>query len=399
MSAPNNTAVAVIPREQKDNQIQVINNLLSSDRVKGTIKTLIPQGSHLTSDRVVKVVLAAVLRNPDLLKCSGTSIVRSATRACEVGLEPGGVLGHAYLVPMRKYKDNVTTFECEMWLGYQGALELMRRSAQVSTIYAEVVKPGDFFDWQFGLEPTLIHRPDLQSMDPNIESIAVYAVAHLKDGGRQFIVMSRAQIEAIRLKSSGGAMSAYLAKKIGGGAQEGDPMGAWASAWDEQAKKTALKRLYKVMPKSVLDLNMADKIHEMMSNDEDGPPTVVDIPQPEEDEGEPPNPPPPVAINAPPPAADPPRRGRPPGSTNATPTPRATKPVEVNPSVVPPAVDTVNQPQPTVPYGAELDAIAQPGPKAAAPPPPTTTGRKTAPSSKDQEEFDSMFPPDEGERL
>ena len=395
MSQPN-TQVAVIPREQTQNQIQVISGDLNSPRVRNTIGALI-RGTSLSVDRVIKVALAAVVRNEDLLKCSGSSILRAVCRGCEVGLEPGGLLGQAYLVPMRHWKDGVTTYDCELWLGYQGCIELVRRACAVSTIWAEVWKPGDEFSCRYGLNPDLVHVPSWDDRDPAIESLGAYSVATMKDGAKQFVTMSRAQVEAVRLKSSGGTYQ----KDDNYGHKKGDPRGAWLTDWDEQAKKTSIKRIYKVLPKAVIDQEMAERIHALMSRDEDTPPSVIDapstslnvrVPYPEEEENEPPNAPPPVAINVPAPAADPPRRGRPP------------KEKEVNPAVVPPVPQTQVAPPPaaeSVPYGAELDAISQPPPAAARPavsaPPPAA--RAKGPSTSEQEEFNSMFPPDEGERL
>ena len=62
---------------------------------------------------------------------------------------------------------------------------------------------------------------------------AEYAVARLKDGGYQFEVMSRAEIEQVRKKSKAGSS------------------GPWVEHWDEMAKKTVLRRLCKLLPSSI----------------------------------------------------------------------------------------------------------------------------------------------------
>lgn len=61
----------------------------------------------------------------------------------------------------------------------------------------------------------------------------VYAVANLKGGGVQFEVMSRAEIEAVRSQSKAGTS------------------GPWVSHWDEMAKKTCIRRLFKYLPVSI----------------------------------------------------------------------------------------------------------------------------------------------------
>ena len=61
----------------------------------------------------------------------------------------------------------------------------------------------------------------------------VYAVAQLKGGGVQFEVMSRAEIEEVRKTSKAGQS------------------GPWSSHWEEMAKKTVIRRLFKYLPVSI----------------------------------------------------------------------------------------------------------------------------------------------------
>ena len=55
-------------------------------------------------------------------------------------------------------------------------------------------------DYEYGLEPYLRHKPD-RSLDPGPLTYA-YAVIFYRDGSRQFDVMSAAEIEDIRKRSS-----------------------------------------------------------------------------------------------------------------------------------------------------------------------------------------------------
>ena len=63
--------------------------------------------------------------------------------------------------------------------------------------------------------------------------IHVYAVARLKDGGVQFEVMSRADVEKVRALSKAGSS------------------GPWVDHFDEMAKKTVIRRLFKYLPVSI----------------------------------------------------------------------------------------------------------------------------------------------------
>lgn len=80
-------------------------------------------------------------------------------------------------------------------------IDLARRSGQIATLSARIVREGDDFSFEFGLEEKLVHRPGENEDAPVTH---VYAVARLKDGGTQFEVMTRKQIELVRAQSKAG---------------------------------------------------------------------------------------------------------------------------------------------------------------------------------------------------
>jgi len=184
---------------------------------------------HVTADRMVRVMLTAMQRDPKLLECTPQSLFAACILASQLGLEPDGALGSAYLIPFRNNRKNVV--EVQMLPGYRGLLDLARRSGNVSTIEARVVRADDKFKFKFGLTPQLEHVPS--GKNPDAKAIAVYAIAHLRDGGVQFDVMRTNEIEAIRATSKAANS------------------GPWVSHWDEMAKKTVLRRLCKLLPMSI----------------------------------------------------------------------------------------------------------------------------------------------------
>lgn len=111
---------------------------------------------------------------------------------------------------------------------------------------ARVVREGDEFNFEFGLDEKLIHRPGENEDAPVTH---VYAVARLKDGGTQFEVMTRKQIELVRSQSKAGNN------------------GPWVTHWEEMAKKTAIRRLFKYLPVSI-------EIQRAVSMDEKEPLTI-----------------------------------------------------------------------------------------------------------------------------
>lgn len=178
---------------------------------------------HMTADRMMRIAMTSVQRTPKLLDCKPVSLMAAVIQSAQLGLEPDGVLGHAYLVP---YGDQV-----QLIPGYRGLIDLARRSGQVSTIYAQCVYEHDEFDYAFGLDPKLVHRPS-QDDEPG-RVVYVYAVCVLRDGGKQFDVMSSAKVEKVRSQSRAANN------------------GPWVTHWEEMAKKTVLRRLCKMLPVSI----------------------------------------------------------------------------------------------------------------------------------------------------
>ena len=180
---------------------------------------------HITPDRMARIVLTAVRTNEDLARCSPASFLGCVMQASQLGLEPNTPLGHLYLIPRGG--------QCTMIVGYQGFIELARRSGLVSNVYAYAVRERDFFEHELGLNPTLKHRP---ADDPAREGRGithVYAVAAMRDSSeRVFEVLTKAQVEARRGRSP-------ASKK-----------GPWVTDYEAMALKTAVRALWKWLPKS-----------------------------------------------------------------------------------------------------------------------------------------------------
>ncbi len=228
-----------------NNALNTIRDLLEKSKPK--FAEVIPK--HLSIDRLVRVAIAACSREPKLLLCTSTSLLNAVMQAAQLGLEPGGPLGDSYLVP---YKD-----DCTLIVGYRGLINLARRSGQIVSIEAHVVYELDKFVCKYGLNPILEHEPDW-SGDPG-EMIAVYAVAKLKDGGTQCEVMTKTQIEKIRMRSA---------------ASKSD-RSPWSHKDDyfEMARKTVVRRLCKYLP---LTAELASALE--MEGDESGDVTsLIDV--------------------------------------------------------------------------------------------------------------------------
>lgn len=207
---------------------KTIAGLLTDPRVKSQMALALPR--HMTADRLARIALTEVRKNPALMKCDQASFLGAIMQCASLGLEPGGALGHCYLLPFDNRKKGIT--EVQFIVGYRGMIDLARRSGQIQSIEARCVYAKDKFKVALGLDSNITHEPDWESADRGPLTF-VYAVAKLKDGGIQFDVMSRVEVEKIKSRSKA---SNY---------------GPWQTDYDEMAKKTVIRRLFKYLPVSI----------------------------------------------------------------------------------------------------------------------------------------------------
>ncbi len=184
---------------------------------------------HLTPERLVRAVLAACSRSPELLECTTHSILQCVMIASQLGLEPNTPLGHYYLVPFRNKKTGL--LEATPIIGYRGLVELARRSGKIVSVEAHVVHANDPHEVRFGMDAKLWHSPCLAG-DPGAPLFA-YAIATMEGGAKQAEVMTWAEILRIKGRSKAGSF------------------GPWVDDVEEMAKKTVFRRLAKWLPLTV----------------------------------------------------------------------------------------------------------------------------------------------------
>ncbi len=217
------------------NALQEFQGALAAKR--GAIAGRLP--SHMSADRFVKIAVTAAAKSPKILQCNPESVMLSIMAAAEIGLEPGGSLGEGYLVPYGS--------TCQFIPGYRGLISLARRSGQIVSLEAHAVYAEDAFEVEFGLECKLSHKPSMAKERGDI--VAVYAIARLVGGGIQYDYMTRSEVDDIRKRSRAGTS------------------GPWVTDFAEMAKKTVIRRLFKMLPVST---EMLSKALELQAQAESG---------------------------------------------------------------------------------------------------------------------------------
>ena len=218
---------ALAPQSQQTD----IAALLRDPKLQRQMALALPK--HISAERLARVALTELRRNPQLARCDQSSFLGSLMICAQLGVEPGGPLGHAWIVPFRNGKTG--KIEAQFILGYRGMIDLARRSGLIVSIEARAVYECDTFECRFGLDSDLKHVPDWDNpARGNPEKLRfAYAVAKLKDGGVQFVVLSRRDIEAARAASKAAAT------------------GPWSTHYEQMAVKTAVRQLFKWVPTSI----------------------------------------------------------------------------------------------------------------------------------------------------
>ena len=215
--------------QRKAEPAKTLQGLLES--LKGEMAKALPK--HMTADRMARVSLTALRMTKGLSDATPASFMACIMTLSQLGLEPSNGLGHAYIIPFKNSRAGTT--EATLIIGYQGMIELARRSGQVENIWAYPVYEGDDFEVTYGLAPDVHHVPKFKTQDPR-KLIAVYAAATLKGSTRPvFVVLQGVEIEAFRKRGASG-------KGI---------KTPWDTDYQAMALKTAVRQLFKWLPKSV----------------------------------------------------------------------------------------------------------------------------------------------------
>ena len=220
-----------------DTRLKTVRELIQ--RQMPGLQRAVPRG--IDHQRFARITLSTIRTTPKLLECDPITLVSCMMQAGAWGLDLDPGLGFAYLVPYKQ--------RCQLIVGYQGLVELARRSGFVRTIMPRAVREHDHFRYAYGLDERLEHIPVGEDRPGALQW--VYAVAHVREPAvmpmqkdaagvwdrqpdlKPFDVMSIAEVEAIRKRSAS------------------RDSGPWITDYEAMCKKTVIRRLCKYLPKSI----------------------------------------------------------------------------------------------------------------------------------------------------
>ena len=203
--------------------------------------------AHMRPERIVRIALTTLRMNPKLYQCDPQSFLAALFQSAQLGLEPN-VEGQAYIIPYNSKRGLVAQFQ----IGYKGYIELFWRHQSSVSLQMESVHEEDSFNYDLGANEISHVPPSFGQKRGAV--IGYYAVAHLANGGRAIKVMSKDEAIEYGKKYS----------KTWNG-QSFDQETPWAKEFDAMAKKSVLKQLMKLLPKSV-EIQRAIAMDETVKN-------------------------------------------------------------------------------------------------------------------------------------
>lgn len=190
--------------------------------------------SHIKPEKFQRVVMTAVLSDPDVLRADRKSLMESAIRAAQDGLLPDKREGAFVVFSTKKKTDGRDEWiKAVQWMPMVGGIiKRIHQSGEIKMLTARVVYGGDHFrTWIDDTGEHVEYEPS-EEQDTSVVR-RVFAMATTVDGAVYVEPLSSKDVEKIRNVS------------------KQKDRGPWSDWWEEMAKKSAIRRLAKRLPLSV----------------------------------------------------------------------------------------------------------------------------------------------------
>lgn len=248
-----NQSTALTP--QKERMVKLSNFLVEKADDFREVATIDP-------DKFLRVVKNAVLRDPEIAEASMQSVYLECMKAMNDGLVLDG--REAVLTRFRTNKRKkidgrwVDNFQTEV--AYipmmAGIMKRVRASGEIKAwtvelVYAEEYKQGRF-DYVASPDPMITHRPIIVGERGPV--VAAYSAVKLADGSHHYEVMTRAQLDAIKMRTK-----SKRTKNVDG-REVTEITGPWATDEEEMFRKSVIRRHSKRLPVSSGLIEMASRV-------------------------------------------------------------------------------------------------------------------------------------------
>lgn len=216
-------------------KVESIKAMFKRPEIEKAVREALPNVG-ITQEYLGRVFITQITETPKLLDCDPVSLTKSLIRSAELGIQPGSALGQCYLIPYGK--------EAQLMIGYRGMLEIVRRSGEVKSCKAEVVYEKD--DFQYYMDETgekIRHEKALLSAKERGKMMGAYFIVWFNTGGVSITYMTDEEIQDIRKNHSKGG-------------------NIWKNHPEEMAKKTVIRRAFKMLPASIVPAAAAQQVQD-----------------------------------------------------------------------------------------------------------------------------------------
>ena len=185
----------------------------------------------LDTDTLINRLLVEKRADDSISKCTDGSLIQCALTAASLGLTFGKQFGQAY--PVAFWDSKERCFKAQLIIGYRGYIFMAKRDAGCR-IEAQAIYENDEFSIDLAGGSELTHRPP---MGPRGEVVGAWARGTFDDGQSIVEFMNLEELDKIREHSNG-----YRS------AVEKGYSHPWKNWVSEMARKSAVKRLAKMIP-------------------------------------------------------------------------------------------------------------------------------------------------------
>ena len=185
----------------------------------------------ITAEEFIAKTQNAVKKNPDLLKCTPSSLFGSILYFAEIGLPFNSPEGFGYILP---YTDR-NTLQATPIIGYKGLIEIAYRNERMKSIRVQAVYEHDDFSYEYGTNDYIKHTPRMIGNRGSL--VAVYSIAKMQDIDPLFVVVHKEQLDEIQKlsKSNNNKYSSFNNS---------------TDVFNIMQCKVAIKLLFKTLPKT-----------------------------------------------------------------------------------------------------------------------------------------------------
>ena len=200
------------------------------ERTRHIVEPALP--SSVKFNEMKAKALLEIQSNPSLAEATPASVFWSFVHATSLGLSVSRISGEAFIVPFR----DKGIQKAQLVIGYKGMVKLAYQHPKIIDINSYTVFEEDEFEVDFGSEPRIIFRPEIDGKREKVRAaFCVVTILGRRDKtGKVMQMMNIDELNKVRDSSRG----------------HDNARSPWKNWYEEMCRKTVLRRTLKTVPRS-----------------------------------------------------------------------------------------------------------------------------------------------------